>query len=253
MPLTYEQAVAVISKMHQHVTNMWTIVYYEACPRDMMPQNLEVMDENLRLFIEEIERYAELRRFVPSVLNAQYALQETVGQISLARSTFAWHSFLERRKGFYEAYRGIFKGLEHTRSQLSASGVASQPSGLAPLVYGMRAKESSSRFADRITEVRRIFLYRQSPLEITQANLLHFEKDFRSILACLVTSPDLKKCLRFADKAQEQLRETILRINFAADVLDLPSLEEQSRQFLKIHKKVLENLTQLEEGFQLRK
>jgi len=252
MPLTYEQAIAVISEIHRHVTNLWVYVYYEGCPRDTTPQNLDVMDERLRSFIERIEKYAELKKFAPSALNVQDALQETVRQISLARDTFSWSSFLEQRKGFYKAYRGIFKGLALARTVLAESSVASLSPPISPVVFGERARGISVQFANQIIEVKRIFLYKQSPLEIKQKNLLSFEKEFRRILGYLVTSPDLKKCLLSADEAQEMLRETILLLNFAADTRDLPCPEEQSKQFLKVHKKVLESLIQLGNGFRLR-
>lgn len=252
MPLTNEQAIAMVSEIHQHVTNLWAYVYYEGCPRDTTPQNLDLMDERLRFFIERIERYVELKKFVPSALSMQNALQETVQQISLARDTFFWPSFLEGRKAFYKAYRGIFKGLALTRTMLAGCSVVLQSSSIAPIVCGRQANNTSIHFADRTTEVKRIILYKQSPLEIKQRNLLSFEKEFRYILKCLVTSPDLRKCLWSADEAQEKLRETVLLLNFAADIRDLPSPEERSKQFLKIHKKVLESLIQLESGFQLR-
>lgn len=251
MPLTYERATAILSEIHQHVTNLWAYIYYEGCPRDTTPQNLTLMDERLRSFIERVEKHTEFKKFVPSALKIQNALQETVQQISLAKETFSWPSFLEQRKSFYKAYRGIFKGLVLTRTLLVESHVVPQSSLIASVVRSAQAKNISVQFANRIIEIKQIFLYKQSPLEIKQRNLISFEKEFRHILECLVTSPDLKNCLYVADEVQEMLRETVLLLNFAIDIRDLLSPEEQSKPFLKIHKKVLERLIQLEDGFRL--
>ncbi len=252
MFLTHEQANVIISDIHQHVTNQWAYISYEGCPRDTTPQNLEFMDARLRSFIAKIENHAELQRFFPSIPGIQDTLQKTVRQMSLARATFSWSPISEQRKGFYKAYRDIFKDLSRTRTMLAGSSVDHLPS-TSPPVFGVQAGKSVFSFADRITEVRRIFHYKESPLGITQPHLLVFEKEFRGILECLITSPDTKKYLRSTDEAQEMLRETVLLLNFAADMCDLSSPEERSKQSLKAHTKVLESLTQLENSFRLRK
>lgn len=197
-------------------------------------------------YLEKFDQYPEFQTLLPSYDAVQEALSQTIDQVSDAVDTFEYATFLERRESFYQAYREIFECISQVKEYLGVPDAPTNqclPASSPPALEG-QASSTLTQISESVTQIWRDFRYEPDRLhEFSQKRLLGFEKELRAILAKIATSQDLKDLLWEADQVQVRLRETVLQLNFAADILDLPLTPERSRMFSAAYKTIRDSLS----------
>jgi hypothetical protein len=88
---------------------------------------------------------------------------------------------------------------------------------------------------------------------LPQRRFLDLESELRQILAQLATTREIRDALCSADKLQDGLRDSVLQLNFAADLLKLPPHPLRSKRLRKIHRKLDTCLEQVKSALPARK
>lgn len=248
MALTEAQATVMFSQIQKRVTGMWVFFNYSGCPRELTSNNLFLLNKEMVESLEQFDQYPELGKLVLSVNTFQDALIKTISAVNLALDTFEYPTFLEQRRHFYKEYMEIFECISRARECLEASEEATAEK----LVSGWQ-ESVLAHLSERLTSIWTIFRYKHYGTHgLSPDPLLGFEKEIREILAKMATSQNLRNLFWSADKLQAGLRETVLHLNFAADILELSPGPERSREFSQMHTAIRDCLSQVINNLNLR-
>jgi hypothetical protein len=237
------QATTVLARFQNCVSGMWIFFAYKGHPRELSLHNLDVLNKRLVSFLEEFDNNSELTTTLPSSEAIQAALKKTIDSLGGARDTFAYSSPVIQRKHFYLSYKHIFTCVSQLKELLEAtSAPAAEPLPLASTLQ-LQAGSELARLHERITSIWKLFHYEYRNLsDLPLPRLLDLEAELRQILEEIATTREIRDALCSADKLQDGLRNAVLQLNFAADMLKLPPDPDRSRQLRKIHSKLDEYL-----------
>lgn len=241
MALIGSQLTTALSDTRQRMTAMGDLFAYKGCPRDLSRHNLHTLNLRLVSSLELFDTHPELGALLPSIQAVQEALQDTIHYVNIASDSFGYPSFIEQREYFYKAYRKILRAISRIQASLDVPGAPVAENRLPASAAQWQPDVVLEQLSKRLAGLWKLFRYEYYNLSnLPQRRFLEIEKELRQALAQLATSQDLQERLCSADRLQDSVRETVLQLNFAADLLEIPASPRRSKWLNLVHTTIVE-------------